>query len=205
MRIYELNEDDPTAPAVDWLLALKDQETKRPKRSKPGKGAGDRVLDPKDNRKSQVDWRAQLIGVVRSTVSTSPGTDDFSYAMPLNESMLYGTVVPGLAKTEPNIALIFDTSSSMGEGRQAQVAAELAAILRRVESGVTVLSVDTALHTMRRVFHSRELYVIGGGGTDMRIGIKEAVRSGEQYDLIIVATDGDTPWPERPPPIPVIC
>ena len=44
----------------------------------------------------------------------------------------------------------------------------------------------------------------GGGGTDIRAGIAAASKLKPQPTLIIVLTDGETPWPDRRPPIPVI-
>ena len=39
----------------------------------------------------------------------------------------------------------------------------------------------------------------GGGGTDMRVGIKGAIEQGYPIpNIIIVMTDGYTPWPKRP-------
>lgn len=40
------------------------------------------------------------------------------------------------------------------------------------------------------------------GGTDMREGIARAEANG--VDLCIVLTDGETPWPERPPRVPLL-
>ena len=34
----------------------------------------------------------------------------------------------------------------------------------------------------------------------MRVGIRAASRQRPRPDLIVVFTDGDTPWPETPPP-----
>jgi Mg-chelatase subunit ChlD len=41
--------------------------------------------------------------------------------------------------------------------------------------------------------------LLGGGGTDMGAGLAAAVELAPRPDLIIVLTDGRTPWPARAP------
>jgi hypothetical protein len=48
---------------------------------------------------------------------------------------------------------------------------------------------------VRRVSDVR---LLGGGGTDMRIGIAAAESSHPCPDIVVVLTDGYTPWPDRP-------
>jgi len=52
-----------------------------------------------------------------------------------------------------------------------------------------------------RVFDPKQIEKIlaGGGGTDMGIGIDAAMKLKQKPDIIIVLTDGQTPWPNRPP------
>ena len=65
--------------------------------------------------------------------------------------------------------------------------------------GVTVLSCDAAVHTVARVRRARDVRLGGGGGTDMRVGLAAAAELRPRPDLVVVLTDGYTPWPERPP------
>ena len=44
-----------------------------------------------------------------------------------------------------------------------------------------------------------EIVLTGGGGTDRRVGIDAALRTRTPPDIVIVLTDGATPWPDRPP------
>ena len=63
---------------------------------------------------------------------------------------------------------------------------------------VTVLSCDAAIHAAREVTRVEEIELRGGGGTDLRVGIDEAFRRARRPAIIVVLTDGLTPWPAAP-------
>ncbi len=67
-------------------------------------------------------------------------------------------------------------------------------------SSVTVLACDAAVHTVTRVRKARDTALAGGGGTDMRAGITAAAALRPRPDVIVVFTDGYTPWPDQGPP-----
>lgn len=70
---------------------------------------------------------------------------------------------------------------------------------------VMVLTVDAAAAEPQRVTRVEDIALIGGGGTDMRIGIAaaEAMRPGP--DVVVVLSDGDTPWPDVAGPSKLVC
>jgi predicted metal-dependent peptidase len=41
--------------------------------------------------------------------------------------------------------------------------------------------------------------LLGGGGTDLRTGFAKALRTRPGPDVVVVLTDGQTPWPEERP------
>jgi hypothetical protein len=49
------------------------------------------------------------------------------------------------------------------------------------------------------VLSARDVRLLGGGGTDMGAGLTAAAALRPRPDLVIVLTDGHTPWPAAPP------
>jgi len=85
-----------------------------------------------------------------------------------------------------------------------QSAGDLVRRLGRNKHGVRVLTCDAAVHTAQVVRDVRQVALVGGGGTDMAAGIDSALALTPQPDLIVVITDGWTPWPSEPPRVPVV-
>jgi len=63
---------------------------------------------------------------------------------------------------------------------------------------------DAAVHSAKKVFSVNQIELTGGGGTDMRIGMDKAMSSKEKPHLLIILTDGFTPWPSDAPKAKVI-
>ena len=159
----------------------------------------DQTLDPK------VNWRRALESAVRRGVHLRAGAADYTWQRPSRRGGCDEPVIrPGMTRPVPEIAVVIDTSGSMGDEDLARALAEIRAILTRVVpgDGIRVYSVDADVAAESQVFNARQINLVGGGGTDMRVGIEAAAatRSG----AIIVVTDGFTRWPEtRPPGVPL--
>lgn len=63
---------------------------------------------------------------------------------------------------------------------------------------VAVLACDADVHAVTRAARAEQVDLAGGGGTDMRTGIAAALALPERPNVVIVLTDGYTPWPEEP-------
>ena len=148
-----------------------------------------------------VDWRRVLAGEIRRGVSAVAGAVDYSYRRPSRRSGAAPRVVlPSLEEPVPEVAVVCDTSGSMGGEELGVVLAEVEALLRRVGvRGARVLAVDAAVRSARRVSRARQVELAGGGGTDMAAGIEAALLARPRPDIVVVLTDGDTPWPEQRP------
>lgn len=156
---------------------------------------------------SKVPWQQELAAIVRNAYAQAKGKVDYTYRKPNNRRMSGqgGFVMPSLYQPQPAIAFVVDTSGSMGQRELASGLAEINGVLKAqgASQNLTVLSVDAEVHKVKKVFSARQIESLpGGGGTDMRVGIAEALR--RKAEVIIVFTDGYTPWPADAPRVPVI-
>ncbi|MGI8793695.1 MAG: vWA domain-containing protein, partial [Acidimicrobiales bacterium] len=150
---------------------------------------------------SAVDWRRLLASELRSGVAAVAGLVDYTYRRPSRRAGSAGPVVlPAMERPLPRIAIVVDSSGSISEDDLGSILGEVDGILRRLGlREATVLAVDTEVHEVRRVRRAAEVQLAGGGGTDLRPGIEAAARLRPRPDLIVVLTDGYTPWPDRGP------
>ena len=150
-----------------------------------------------------VDWRRALAGEIRKGVAAAAGLVDYSYRRPSRRAPASPDVVlPALERPTPEVVVLVDTSGSMSNEQLARALAEIDGLLRGIglaRNQVRVLSVDAAVHTARRVSSARQVELVGGGGTDMTAGLAAAARLRPRPTVVVVLTDGMTPWPEAAP------
>lgn len=151
----------------------------------------------------RLDWRAILAGELRRATVLTAGRVDYTYRRPSRRASLSPDVVlPALAHPVPEVAVVCDTSGSMVEDQLAQALAEVTGLLRSLGTArgrVRVLAVDTSVKAVRRVTSARQVELMGGGGTDMGAGVQAALRLRPRPSVVIVLTDGLTPWPAQAP------
>jgi len=94
--------------------------------------------------------------------------------------------------------VVIDTSGSMGTEDLNVAIAEVAGLLKNshFRDGIEVACCDSAMSQTQRVFRASKVELSGGGGTDMSVAIKQFSEERPRPDLIIVITDGITPWPQ---------
>jgi predicted metal-dependent peptidase len=111
-------------------------------------------------------------------------------------------VLPSLRRPLPWVAVIVDTSASVSDAELGSALSEVAEIAKAVGVGgnrVSVYSCDSAVHTVQTVCSCEEIALVGGGGTNMVSGIARAAAASPRPDVIVVLTDGYTPWPGESP------
>ncbi|MGH9154777.1 MAG: vWA domain-containing protein [Acidimicrobiales bacterium] len=155
------------------------------------------LLEPK------VDWRHVLAAELRQGVQAVAGAVDYTYRRPSRRARVVPRVVmPALQRPVPRVAIVCDTSGSMSEDLLGQVLAEVDGILRSVgvrRHQVSVVACDAVVQAVKRVTSARQVPLVGGGGTDMGAGIAAALELHPRPNIVVVLTDGFTPWPLAPP------
>jgi predicted metal-dependent peptidase len=98
--------------------------------------------------------------------------------------------------------MVIDTSGSMSDRMLGQALAEVGGVLRSLgvaRRDLRVLCCDADAYRSQPVRDLGRVELTGGGGTDVGAGIEAAAGARPAPDLVVVLTDGFTPWPPRPP------
>lgn len=212
-RKYEISKIDLDNPAVkkDQQDVVRDKVAQDILKHAREKGLGSlpgallrwaqELLQP------QVNWREALASAVRSSLATSIGRRDYVFTRPSRRQAAmkhFGSevVLPAMRKpSPPAIAVVIDSSGSISNKEIDIFLAEVSGIARAngVTQGLTIITCDSEVSDIRKLRSRSEISEItikGGGGTDLRVGIAAAIALRPIPKIIVVITDGYTPWPE---------
>ena len=215
-RDYEISRGDSGNPAIksDQQDVIRDQVAQEILKHAYAKGIGSipgellrwaqELLEP------TIDWRKALAGAFRTSLATVLGRRDYVYTRPSRRqsAMRIGNheiILPSMRKpAPPAIAIIVDTSGSIGNDEITLFLSEVDGIVKAngISQGVTVIPCDADIGEIQKL-RSRgaitTLKLTGGGGTDMGVGIAAAGKLRPTPKIVIVLTDGFTPWPTSLP------
>lgn len=158
---------------------------------------------------SKTDWRKLLTNKVKKALANLYGTYDYSYST-LSRRRLPKIILPGMVSPEVHLTVVVDTSGSVSDKDLAVINGEIDKLIRTCDiSQIRVVSCDATIHTdvYARNLSDLKYNIKGGGGTDMGIALSylSKPRKGKPVpSLVIVLTDGYTPWHEHKPPFNVI-
>lgn len=201
--IVDAPDDGSVEPHISGLIrqetARKIHSTIRSAGSVPRAWArwAEMILEP------SVDWRRELRSVVSRRLGQEAGVLDYSYARQ-SRRRVPGFTLPGMVgPLPPVVAAVIDTSGSMRPEDLALCLGDLLGLSRAVAGqGVTVLECDaevTRSYVVRVPGQVRSIALHGGGGTDMTEGLAASAALRPVPSVVVVMTDGYTPWPSVPP------
>ena len=153
-------------------------------------------------------WRDLLGAAVRAAASGAGAGQDYTYGRPARRSAaLPGIVLPALRRRVPRVTVVVDTSGSVSDAELGSALLEVAAIGQALggrRDQVSVISCDAAAGVAQRLCRAEGIPLIGGGGTDLREGFARALSAQPRPDVLVVLTDGQTPWPVASPGRPTV-
>ena len=212
-RGYEIPKSDMDNPSIknDQQDVIRDRVAQDVIKHAREKGVGsvpgellrwaNELLNP------QIDWKRELAGMMRSSLATVLGRKDYTYARPSRRQSSMAIhdpefILPSMRKpAPPTIAIIIDTSGSVQDKEITEFLSEVDGIASANGNaqGITVIPCDSqvgAVQKIRSISGIADIKLSGGGGTDLRVGIAAAESLKPQPKIVIVLTDGYTPWPE---------
>lgn len=154
-----------------------------------------------------VAWDRILRALIRRAVADQTGRSDYSYGRP-SRRRVPGVVLPAMRGPSITVTIVVDTSGSMGAADLDAAMREVGGVLRSsgvARERVRILACDAESAVPQRVRSVAEIRLVGGGGTDMRVGIAAAEATRPVPHVVIVLTDGDTPWPSAPSRSSLVC
>jgi predicted metal-dependent peptidase len=204
---WELAADDAQAPAVNVAEAIMTRrrvaEAVRDFAVSRGRGtlpAGLRRWAEQTLSEPTIPWQRVLASAVRRAIAHAAGCCDYSYCRP-GRRRVPRVVTPAMRRPLVTVSVVVDTSGSMGQAALEAALAEIRGVVRAAGIGsrrVLVLACDAEVGARTRVRRAEDVQLVGGGGTDMRVGIAAAESSQPRPDVVVVLTDGQTPWPDQP-------
>ncbi len=152
---------------------------------------------------SRVDWREVLRRFVDQTAK-----NDYRWFPGNRRYISQGIYLPSLRSEElPSLAVVVDTSGSVGQSELNQFATELTTILEDYRTTCTVIYCDAEIADVE-VFTSEDLplklHPRGGGGTDFRPPFEWVEKEGLHPSCLIYFTDMMGTFPDDPPGYPVL-
>jgi predicted metal-dependent peptidase len=214
VREYELADEDTDAPAAsaeELDVIMDDFAVSAIAHGKmfgtlPGGlvRAIDDYLDPK------IDWRRQLSALIRREVASIAGRKDYSYRRPSRrQDALRGSrseiILPSMRQQPPpDIAVVYDTSASMTDVMIQAGVSEILSITQTLSGKATLFAIPCDTRTyevfkIRTTSDVSKVRVIGRGGTNLTVGIDLAANLKPRPKVLVIITDGFTPWPTQKP------
>ena len=147
----------------------------------------------------RIPWEKVLASLFRGALLRARGRQDYRLDGRNRRQALSPVVLPRLRAPEPRILVLIDTSGSVSDQELGLALGEIAGIVRAFGVPVDVGSGDTELQTFQRgILRPDRVKVVGGGGTDLGKILEDLSQKGS-WDVVVVLTDGWSPWPPSNP------
>jgi predicted metal-dependent peptidase len=155
----------------------------------------DRLIN--DMIEPQVPWTSKLYKFITDDI-----INDYTYIRPHKRSEALDFYVPSFTKEKLSVALFADTSGSINDEDISTFKSEGIGILNAFDNVEMIFGYcDAVVQDVFELNSGEDDKLVyskakGGGGTDMREIFKWLKKNEKNPDVIVVLTDGYTPWVE---------
>jgi len=156
-----------------------------------------------------VSWQRRLEHRLGKAVSTKAGAVDYTFDHRCRiqgalEIMLGEEcpVLPGMNAPSVNVALVIDTSGSMGDPQIIRLVSEAQGIIKSQGGAkLSIVVCDAEVHAVAEVKEAGEIrqHIAGGGGTDFVPAFEALASLKTRPDVVVFGTDGYGRYPDAPP------
>jgi predicted metal-dependent peptidase len=135
-------------------------------------------------------WAHRFASIVsKNREAIARGRSDYSMSRPSRRQRENMPLRPSSVRYLPAIGLVVDTSGSMGS-----LGSEVISTVTSVAKlGGKLIVYQADVGVQKKTKGAPKKYQ-GGGGTDLTAAIEQAAK---ECDVVVVITDGDTPWPSQ--------
>lgn len=145
---------------------------------------------------AEIPWQKELAVVTRAACAWRENAVDHRYDAPSRRQagVGYGVgkpVLPRFRQPVPNVAVILDTSGSMGSQEMGEACREVNGILKTIGAEVSFCTCDASVNGISKVRNVKEALarLHGGGGTDMAPGFAAVMKQRPRPEVVICLTD----------------
>ena len=151
-----------------------------------------------------VPWDEKLRRAARRAVAFKMGAFDYRYDAPSRRQAGVGfgwgkPVLPRMRCPVPEVAVVIDTSGSMGCDELQRAVSETAGVMRSVGAPVTFLCCDAEVHGLQRIADPTKVVLKGGGGTSFQPAYKALEELRPRPNVVVFVTDGCGDAPTEQP------
>jgi predicted metal-dependent peptidase len=155
----------------------------------------------------KVNWRDKLARVARQAIAYRPGCVEHRFDAPgrRQAGLGYGAgapVMPRFRQPVPRVAVVVDTSGSMGRSELSAALRETKGVLKATGAEVTFSACDSDVHSLAPVRRWEDVVPLlkGGGGTQFQPALDALAKLRPAPEVCIFITDGGC-W-DKPHPVP---
>lgn len=145
----------------------------------------------------KIPWRQKLARLARAAMAYRPGAVDYHWTRPSRRQAGVGfgpgrPILPALRQPLPRVAVVIDTSGSMGDMELGSAVSECRGVLNAAGADVDLCACDAEVHELRKVTSWKEIPALikGGGGTNMKPALEALAQRRPRPDVVVVMTDG---------------